>query len=231
MTARIITCANQKGGSGKTTLAMQLAGTLGERGHRVLVVDADPQASSQRWCSAAPDDEPFPALVSGMTEAGAKVHREVAKFVELYDFIVIDCPPAVESHATQSALMASDIVLVPIIPSPADLWAAAGIRKLIENVTETVNESLQAFLVPNMVQPNTTINKDVIELLGSFGIPLLGGGLRLRTAYRQAAALGTIVQRLGSDAALAVQEINALTDAVLHALAKQPVAQKAGDKT
>lgn len=227
MTAKVIACANQKGGSGKTTLAMQFAGTLGLQGFRVLVVDADPQASAQRWNSAAPDDKPFPATVIGLADAGEKVHREVGKHVGIYDYIVIDCPPAVESAATQSALMVADLVLIPIIPSPTDLWAAAGIRKLIENVKETINESLDARLVPNMVQPQTMVTRDVLDLLTSFGIELLGTELRLRTAYRQAAALGCVVASLGSDAHVATEEINALTSRVLKILEGRAPARKA----
>jgi chromosome partitioning protein len=227
MTAKVIACANQKGGSGKTTLAMQLAGTLGLQGVRVLVVDADPQASAQRWNSAAPDEKPFPATVIGLADAGEKVHREVGKHVGVYDYIVIDCPPAVESAATQSALMVADLVLIPIIPSPTDLWAAAGIRKLIENVKDTINESLEARLVPNMVQSNTMITRDVLDLLTSFGIELLGAQLHLRTAYRQAAALGCVVATLGSDAHAANDEINTLTGRVLQLLELRAHAKKA----
>ena len=87
MTAKIITVANQKGGSGKTTVAMQLAGTLGRRDHRVLVIDADPQGTATRWASSAEDEKPFPATVAGLSAAGGKVHREVQKFAENYDYM------------------------------------------------------------------------------------------------------------------------------------------------
>ncbi len=94
MTAKIITVCNQKGGSGKTTLSMQLAGTLARRKNKVLVVDADPQGTATRWAASASDENPFPASVIGLSAANEKVHREVKKFVGDYDFIVIDCPPA-----------------------------------------------------------------------------------------------------------------------------------------
>lgn len=139
MPAKIITVANQKGGSGKTTVSMQLAGTLARRGYRVLVVDADPQATATRWAASASDDIPFPASVVGLSAANEKVHREVRKFIDDYSVIIIDCPPAADSQVPQSTLLVADLVLVPIIPSPLDMWAAVGIKQVIANVLEIDN--------------------------------------------------------------------------------------------
>ena len=120
MPAKIIVAANQKGGCGKTTVALQFGGTLGRNGHRVLIVDADPQGTATRWAASALDETPFPAHVAGLAAAGGKVHREIKKYLESYDFILVDCPPAVESPVPQSVLLIADLALMPIIPSPAD---------------------------------------------------------------------------------------------------------------
>ncbi len=223
MTAKIIAVANQKGGTGKTTLAMTLSGTLGRRGHRVLVVDADPQGSATRWAASAPDSTPFPAAVSGLSAAGAKVHREVKKYVEDYDFIVIDCPPAADSPVPMSALMIADLALVPVIPSPPDLWAAVGIRQVIANVRESINENLDARLVANMCQTNTEVAREALEVMQDFGIPVAQTKLHHRTAYRQAAAFGGTVHALGSKAAGAIVEIDEFTDEVLALIATSRV--------
>jgi len=216
MTARIVTVANQKGGSGKTTIAMQIAGTLG-RTYKVLVIDADPQGTATRWAASAEDDKPFPARVAGLSAAGGKVHREVKKFVDDYDFIVVDCPPAVDSPVPQSALLISDLVLVPVIPSPADLWAATGIQKLISNIQE-INEGLKALMVANMCQPNITLAQDSIDVLHEFGIPLASSRIHLRTAYRQSAVFGDTVHGQGNTAQKAINEINTLLDEILEIL-------------
>jgi chromosome partitioning protein len=100
--SKIITAVNQKGGAGKSTLSMQVAGTMAKDGWRVIVIDADPQGTATRWAAAAEDDRPFPAPVVGLSSAGAKVHREAKKFVGEYAFIFIDCPPAVDSPIPQS---------------------------------------------------------------------------------------------------------------------------------
>src|SRR5918992_1151210 len=116
MTAKILAVVNQKGGVGKTTLSMQLAGTLAARNQRVLVVDADPQGTASRWASSAPDDEPFSATVVSLAAAGNKLHREVVKLARDYDYIIVDCPPAVDSINSRSALLIADLALVPVIP-------------------------------------------------------------------------------------------------------------------
>ena len=217
MTARVLAICNQKGGSGKTTVAMQLTGALCARGFSALVIDADPQGTATRWAAAASDDRPFPASVVGLSAAGAKVHREVAKFIDKYDFIVIDCPPAADSPVPQSALLVADLALVPLIPSPLDLWASVGIREVIDNVRD-INESLQARLLVNQCQPNTNLAKEALEVLPKFGIPMCKTMLRQRTIYRQSAVFGTTVFDLDGKSGAARIEITALTDEVLGIL-------------
>lgn len=209
MTAKLITVANQKGGAGKTTLAMQLAGTLGRQGANVLVIDADPQGTAQRWAASADETEPFPAAVAGLSAAGGKVHQEVRKYVGNYDFVVIDCPPAVDSPVPQSALMVSDLALVPIVPSPADLWAAKGTQRLIENAQD-FNEALEARLVLNMLQAQTSLGREAEALLEDFGLPRAQASLGLRQAYRQSQLYGATVHELDRQAK-AIEEVDALT--------------------
>ncbi|MBD2078354.1 ParA family partition ATPase [Leptolyngbya sp. FACHB-17] len=213
MSAKIIAVVNQKGGSGKTTVTMQLAGTIARRGYKVLVVDADPQGTATRWAATADDELPFPASVIGLSAANAKVHREVKKFVENYDCIFIDCPPAADSPIPQSALLIADLALVPIIPSPLDMWAAVGIRQVIQNVGD-INDSLQARLVLNQCQPKTTLTQESLEILSEFGIELAKSQIHHRQVYRQSAVFGQTVQDMTSKAAAAIQEIDQLADEV-----------------
>lgn len=217
MSAKIITVCNQKGGSGKTTVSMQLAGTLARKKKRVLVVDADPQATAVRWAASADDLNPFPASVIGLSGANEKVHREVKKFVDNYDYIIIDCPPAADSPVPQSALLIADLALVPIVPSPLDLWASVGIRKVIENVGD-INEDLKSRLIVNQCQPKTNLAKETMEILPEFGIEVCKNYLRQRTAYRQSAVFGQTVQDFGSKAKDAINEIEALTKEILSIL-------------
>lgn len=215
-TTKVITVANQKGGCGKTTITMQLAGALGYDNLRVLIVDADPQSTATRWASNAKDTNPFPAHIAGLSAAGTKVHQEVKKYMGQYDYIIIDCPPAVDSHISQSALLISDLVLIPIIPSPADLWAAVGIQELIERIKD-INENLIARLVVNMCQPNISLTQEVLEILRDFGVEMLKSKLCLRTVYRQSAALGKVVYGI-KGAEKAISEISNLKKEIITLL-------------
>jgi chromosome partitioning protein len=155
-----------------------------------------------------------------LAAAGVKVHREVKKFTDDYDYIVIDCPPAADSPVPQSALLVTDLAIVPIVPSPLDLWAALGIVKTIEGA-RSVREELEPRLVINLSQPNTTLGREVLEILPEFGIELLKSVVSLRQAYRQCAAFGQTVHDFGGKAKEAIEEIESLTDEVLAVLAKE----------
>lgn len=216
LNTKIIAIANQKGGCGKTTITMQLSGALSRDKFKILVVDADPQGTATRWAANADDSTPFIAHIAGLSAAGIKVHKEIKKYVGYYDFILIDCPPSVDSVTPHSALMVSDLVLIPMIPSPADLWAAVGIQQLIEQV-QVINEGLQARIIPNMCQPNINLTQDVLEVLNNFGIEVFNTYLCLRTAYRQSAVLGkTVYDIKGADKA--ISEIESLKNEVLNLL-------------
>lgn len=206
MTARVIAVVNQKGGAGKSTLAMLLAGALAESGGRVLVADADPQNTALRWASAG---QGFPADVEDLSGEEGKLHKHLRKRLDDYDYIVIDSPPHASAPVTESALRLADLALVPVIPSPPDLWASLRIRDAIAHARHK-NPELTARIVVNQAQPNTLLAQEVLAMLPEFGIPLLAAQLKSRTAYRQAAALGATISALGHRAAIASLEVDAL---------------------
>jgi chromosome partitioning protein len=160
-----------------------------------------------------------------MGAAGAKVHREVKKFSVDYDFIIIDCPPAIDSPVAESALLISDLALVPCIPSPPDIWAANGITGLIERISG-VNEDLKARLIINQIKEKTLLGREVKELLDNFGIELAMAKLGQREVYRHSALYGTTVHHFGKQATDAIAEIESLTDEVCTILGVKPNEQK-----
>ncbi len=216
MTAKIIAVSNQKGGSSKTTVAMSIAGHLGERQHRSLLVDADAQETAVAWARAAGDHRPFPATVIGMASYASKMHREIQKQLENYDYVVIDCPPSVDAITSQSALLIADLVIVPVPTGPADIWASCGTKALIERI-QVINPELKAVLLATKVQ-RTSLSRAVLDELANFGIPLMKSRTTHRTAYQEAIIAGTNVAALGGDARAAAIEIRELVDEVLEAL-------------
>ncbi|HRG64009.1 MAG TPA: ParA family partition ATPase [Burkholderiales bacterium] len=211
MSAKVIVVTNQKGGCGKTTLTMNLAGVIGLKA-KVLLIDGDPQGSATRWAYSSSDDNPFPAAVMSLANVTDKVNREIKKYLEDYEYIFVDCPPAIDNNFTSSALLIADLALVPVIPSPTDLWAAVGIQKLISNVSE-INDKLISRLVANMCQSNISISKEALELITEFDFPKTKSDIYQRTAYRQAAAFGGTV--LDLDNPKAKQEIKELAEEIL----------------
>lgn len=206
MSARVIAVVNQKGGAGKTTLAMLLAGSLADGRKRVLVADADPQNTALRWATAG---QGFPADVEDLSGEEGKLHKQLRKRLDDYDYIVIDSPPAASAPVTQSALKLAHLALVPVIPSPLDLWASLRIREAIEAARHK-NPGLMARIMVNQAQLNTLLAREVLAMLPEFGIPMLAAQLKQRTAYRQCAALGGTLANLGSRAGIAAIEVAAL---------------------
>lgn len=214
--AVIISLVHGKGGVGKTTVSMLIAAEIAERGLRVLVAECDAQASASAWASAAPEGLPFPAAVVNLSTYEGKVHREIQKQLHNYDFIIVDCPPGLESLAPQAAILISDLIIIPLPPSPADFWAARGIKKLVEN-GKNFNPALIAVLLPNRVV-RTSLSNAIMRELNEFGIPLMSSRLTNRTAYQEAVVSGLSISALGRDAKAAKDEVHALVDEVLSLL-------------
>lgn len=210
MTSTIFSISNQKGGTGKTTLTMNFAAGLAKRG-RTLVIDADPQGSAGMWASLASEDKPFP--VSVISVAG-NLAREVKRFSSDYQYIVIDCPPTLETDATCAAMMVSDVVLIPTLPSPVDLWASLKLAKTIEQI-KLSHPSLRTYLVINQLEPRSALSRGMQQALSEFDIPALEASMRRRAIYRNSALEGVSVFCMGKRAEPAAQEVSAIIEEVL----------------
>lgn len=218
MPAKIIVFCTPKGGAGKTTLAINIAATL--RG-KVLLLDADPQQSALKWANVAPDDSPLPMVVMGYT--GDKIHRELQKVVDQYQYIIIDTPPSAlaVASATRSALIAADLVLVPVIPSPVDIWEAMTTAALLAEIND-IRESgqlppLQARLLINKLKARTTFGAQINAALTQVGIPILNTAIREREAHKHAALDGCSVHKVKTSGAKpAAAEISQLTREIRH---------------
>jgi len=219
MTAHVVTVTNQKGGCGKSTVSSMLCSTLSKRGIRVLLVDADAQGTSTAWAKAAPENASFSVPVINFSAYAEKIHREIQKQLDKYEIIVVDCGPSLESLPPLSALLVSNLAIIPVTPSPADLWAARGAKTLIERA-QLINEDLRAVVLANRTG-HTTLSRAILNELDDFGIPLMNSRLSTRVAYQEAILSGVAVSDLGRDAKPAADEVSAMTDEVLALLGER----------
>lgn len=183
----IVGVLNQKGGVGKTTLSVNLAACLARTGARVLLIDADPQGSALDWAAARQGTPLF--SVVGFPRA--TIHKEIDQLGQGYDHIIIDGPPRVTDLA-RSAIMASDIVVIPIQPSPYDIWAAEEVVKLITEA-RVYKENIKSVFVINRKITNTAIGRDVREALAAYPVHVMDTSVAQRVVFAEAAAQGQAI--------------------------------------
>lgn len=205
MNTRVYVVANHKGGVGKTTLAMNLAAGLGRRGS-CAVLDADPQGSATLWARIAQAPSAFPV----------PVHAAPADLPAWLDgqpleYVVIDCPPAVDSPSTARALKNADVLLIPVLPSPMDLWASTRIEEMFQAVRQH-NPRIRARLVVNQTDARNAMARGMETALQELAVPALNGRLARRASYRSAALEGVSVYDLGARGQSAADEMEAIIE-------------------
>ncbi|MGB3554826.1 MAG: ParA family protein, partial [Jannaschia sp.] len=128
--ATILTFAQQKGGSGKTTLCAHLAVELAVRGHRVALLDSDPQGSLGRWFMTRFErTDGLRGDLTFSTSSAWGVSYEAGKYRETHDFVLIDTPPKIDGDL-RPALKVADLIVVPVSASQVDLWATEGVLEM-----------------------------------------------------------------------------------------------------
>src|SRR5690348_5073204 len=183
----IIAVVNQKGGAGKTTIALNLAAAFAAERQRVLLIDADPQQTAQDW--AAIRQSPPPFQVVGLVKP--VLHRDLPKMAADYDQVVIDGAPR-NYEVARSAIAAADLVLIPVQPSGADFWASRETVGLVKEML-TIKETQKSVFVVSRKIGRTVLGRDISEALAEFGIPILHAGTTQRVAYAEALTEGTTV--------------------------------------
>src|SRR5271170_4297286 len=166
--AKVITIAQQKGGAGKTTVAAHVAVALSQKGNRVAVIDIDPQGSLGYWHNIREQNlgEGYTGLIFNSL-SGWRVGSEVSRLRKQCDFIIIDSPPHTETEA-RTAIRNADAIIIPVQPSPTDLWATKATLDLAKA------EKIPVRVVLNRVGANSRLAQTIGAELSDLAETTLG---------------------------------------------------------
>jgi chromosome partitioning protein len=205
---KVITIAQQKGGAGKTTVAAHIAVSLSQAGKRVAIIDIDPQGSLTHWYNLR--QSKFGEGYTGIKfvcSSGWRIDSAVRDLRDDFDYVIIDAPPHTQTES-KSAIRAADLIIVPMQPSPTDLWATQ------TTVEFAKNENKKAKILLNRFNPISKISKDIVAQINC---EVLKSYIGNRVAFSSCFLNGTTVTE-SFPATQAADEIRQLTEEVLSLL-------------
>ena len=210
MTGKVIAVAQQKGGSGKTTIAVNLAVAFARQGLRVALLDTDPQGSLGRWFMTRRERNGATG-VEFSTSSAWGVSYECEKLRRLADIIIIDTPPKVDADL-RPALREAELILVPVAASHVDLWATEGVLDLARR------ERKRATVVLNRARPGTRLTEDVARAARDLEAEVAEGVLANRVVFAETLGEGLGALEAPRRGGPAGAEVSALASEVLTLL-------------
>jgi chromosome partitioning protein len=202
--SKVITIAQQKGGAGKTTVAAHIAVALSQKGNRVAVIDIDPQGSLTHWHKIR--EERFGEGYTGLTfssVSGWRVGSEVSRLRRLCDYVIIDSPPHTETEA-RTAIRSADLIIIPVQPSPTDLWASKATIELAKH------EKVPVRVVLNRVSAHSKIAEKIASELTELAENTLGNRVLFAAALMEGRCATEV-----DPSSVAAKEIKALVNEIV----------------
>jgi chromosome partitioning protein len=218
----------QKGGSGKSTMCLNLSVELAQRGYRVVILDADPQSSLCDWYEAAQAHEEsnpdylYPTVVS----VGENLKKTLDSFEPAFDVAMIDLPGR-DAKVQRQALMAAHTALLVVIPGSFDVWSLNHTLEYVKQAQELREERdellgthnpLHATFLRNRYVVQQNLSRKVSEILEESGEPVMESTISSRIAFAEVPAEGIGIT-LYSDKK-AAEEMRALTDEIERSFLK-----------
>lgn len=213
----VISTLHSKGGVGKSTIALFLARAMQQEGNEILVLDTDPQGTASSWAHSQEDDSDQPLVLH--TPSIQQLERELKRLGQAYDAVIIDGSAKLEG-STGALIRLSDAVLIPIQPSPADIWASSDIVELIVARQEATGGEPAAAFVINRAITGTNLADDVGAIVENMGIPVLPARLSQRVAFAESLIAGETPLEYNRSGK-AAQEIVDLRDSVYELLSRK----------
>ena len=190
--SKLIAILNQKGGCGKTTIAMNLAASFTVLGHSSVVLDADPQQSATLWDQQS-NTLPFKVHAIDMETGARKVKSSIKTLTGNADIAILDLPPELKEPAMLACILA-DIVIIPVKPSPLDLWAGRAAVELAKDAQELRHQNQPVMvLLPSCVKTGTRMAKDINTALSKIGEQIVPVHITERVALAECAMLGETI--------------------------------------
>ena len=185
----VIAVVSVKGGTGKSTVTLNLAGVLAARYRRVLVVDADPQGSIACWTDIRRQDDP-----AVLVESAPLADNRIRRLTKRYDLVLFDSPPTFKKRM-KAVIQASDRLIIPVSPGIADVWST---RKLLDlyRAEKERRPKLDARLLISRIDRRTRAGREFRSILGELSIPIFVSEISQRAVYNEAWSMGMTVDRL-----------------------------------
>jgi chromosome partitioning protein len=180
---QVITIAQQKGGAGKTTLAVNLAVGFVRAGKSVALMDTDPQGSAGRWFMTRLEAQGGEPDMEFATASAWGVSYEVRKLADAHDVVIIDTPPKADSDLRPS-LRAADLVLVPVATSHLDLWAVEAVLDLIDRAGKP------ALIVMTRARAGTRLEADIAARVAEMDAAMADSAMANRVVYAETLGQG-----------------------------------------